>query len=71
MAPVSGAVAAVHVKPGDAVKAGEVVAVMEAMKMEMRLTAEADGTVAAVHAEAGGQAPGGFVLVELNLEGED
>ena len=71
VAPVSGAVAAVNVKPGDAVKAGNVVAVMEAMKMEMRLTAEADGTVAAVNVEAGGQAPGGFVLIELDLESED
>jgi geranyl-CoA carboxylase alpha subunit len=44
---------------------------MEAMKMEMRLTAAADGTVAAVHVEAGGQAPGGFVLIELDLGSED
>ena len=71
VAPVSGAVAAVNVTAGDAVKAGDVVAVMEAMKMEMRLTAEADGTVAAVNVEAGGQAPGGFVLIELDLESED
>ena len=71
VAPVSGAVAAVSVKPGDRVKAGDVVAVMEAMKMEMRLTAEADGAVAAVHVEAGGQAPGGFVLIELDLTSED
>ena len=71
VAPVSGAVAAVNVKPGDTVKAGDVVAVMEAMKMEMRLTAGADGTVAAVNVEAGGQAPGGFVLIELHLTEED
>jgi geranyl-CoA carboxylase alpha subunit len=71
LAPVSGAVVAVHVKPGDAVKAGDVVAVMEAMKMEMRLTAEADGTIAAVHAAEGGQASGGFVLIELDLQTQD
>ena len=70
-APVSGAVAAVNVKPGDAVKAGDVVAVMEAMKMEMRLTAEADGVVAAVHAAEGSQASGGFVLIELDLQSQD
>lgn len=71
VAPVTGAVAAVNVKPGDAVKAGDVVAVMEAMKMEMRLTADADGVVSAVHVAAGSQAPGGFVLIELELAVED
>ncbi|XBQ17149.1 MAG: biotin carboxylase N-terminal domain-containing protein [Oceanicaulis sp.] len=70
-APVSGAVAAVHVKPGDRVTAGQVVAVMEAMKMEMRLEAGADGIVAAVNAETGGQAAGGFVLIELDLQSQD
>jgi acetyl/propionyl-CoA carboxylase alpha subunit len=39
-APVSGAVVAVNVEPGDRVKAGDVLMVMEAMKMEMRLTAK-------------------------------
>ncbi len=70
-APVSGAVVAVNVKPGDTVKTGDVVAVMEAMKMEMRLTAEADGAIAAVHAAEGDQASGGFVLIELDLQSED
>ncbi len=70
-APVSGAVVAVNVEPGDTVKTGDVVAVMEAMKMEMRLTAEADGVVAAVHAAEGSQASGGFVLIELDLQSED
>ncbi len=68
IAPVSGAVVAVNVKPGDAVKAGDVVAVMEAMKMEMRLTADADGVVAAVNAAAGSQASGGALLIELDLD---
>ncbi|MGX6646790.1 ATP-binding protein [Maricaulaceae bacterium MS644] len=70
-APVSGAVAMVNVKPGDAVKAGDVLAVMEAMKMEMRLTADADGTVKAVNTEPGAQAASGFVLIELDLAAQD
>jgi len=70
-APVSGAVAAVNVKPGDTVKPGDVLAVMEAMKMEMRLTAEAAGTVSAVNTEPGAQAASGFVLIELDLTAQD
>ncbi|MFW5661553.1 MAG: biotin/lipoyl-containing protein, partial [Oceanicaulis sp.] len=70
-APVSGAVAAVHVKPGDTVKAGDVLAVMEAMKMEMRLTAGADGVVKSVNSQPGAQAAGGFVLIELELQVQD
>ena len=70
-APVSGAVVAVNVKPGDRVKAGDVLMVMEAMKMEMRLTAQADGVVAAVNAQQGGQAANGAVLIELDMETQE
>ncbi len=41
------------VEEGDEVKAGEELAVVEAMKMENVLRAERDGVVAKVHAEAG------------------
>ena len=68
---MSGAVVAVNVKPGDAVKAGDVLAVMEAMKMEMRLSAEADGVVTGVQAQAGTQAANGAVLIELELQTQD
>lgn len=67
-APVSGAVVAVNVKPGDAVTSGTVLAVMEAMKMEMRLIAAADGMVSAVHTAPGQQAAGGALLIELKIE---
>ena len=71
VAPVSGALVALHVTTGDAVKAGQVLAVMEAMKMEMRLVAEADGVVADIHLQAGAQAPGGMVLIELDLGAQE
>jgi len=70
-APVSGAVVKLAAEPGQSVKAGEVLAVMEAMKMEMRLSAEADGTVSAVHARQGAQANSGSVLIELELKSQD
>jgi len=70
-APVSGAVVAVNVKPGDRVKAGDVLIVMEAMKMEMRLSAAADGEIASVNAQAGAQAANGAVLIELTLNSQE
>lgn len=51
--PMPGTVIAVLAAPGDRVAAGEVVAIVEAMKMEHSLRAPADGTVAEVHVGAG------------------
>ena len=48
-----GLVVAMHVKEGQAVKAGEALCVVEAMKMENILRAERDATVSAIHAETG------------------
>ena len=53
LSPMPGLLVRVSVGPGDAVKAGQEVAVVEAMKMENQLRAEQDGTVAAVLAEPG------------------
>jgi propionyl-CoA carboxylase alpha chain len=46
--PMPGLILAVHVRPGDTVKAGQELCVLEAMKMENVLRAERDGTVAEV-----------------------
>jgi propionyl-CoA carboxylase alpha chain len=51
--PMTGKVIAVLVKPGDAVKAGHTLCIIEAMKMENTLQAPRDGVLAAVHAQAG------------------
>lgn len=64
-APMPGKVIALNVKAGDTVEKGQVVAVMEAMKMEHALTAPRDGVVEAVGAELGAQVPEGEVLVAL------
>jgi 3-methylcrotonyl-CoA carboxylase alpha subunit len=52
-APMTGSVLKVNVAPGDAVKAGDIVIVMESMKMELRIVSEIDGLVAAVRCKAG------------------
>ena len=51
--PMPGLLVKVSVIPGQEVKSGEELAVVEAMKMENVLRAERDGVVAAVHAKAG------------------
>ena len=65
VAPMPGKVLEVLVAQGDAVEAGTPLMVLEAMKMEHRIVAAADGTVAAVHYAAGDQVAQGAVLLDL------
>jgi propionyl-CoA carboxylase alpha chain len=51
--PMPGLVVAIHVAEGQEVKAGETLAVVEAMKMENVLRAERDGVIGKVHAQPG------------------
>ena len=64
-APMPGKVLDVRASPGQAVKRGDPLVVMEAMKMEHTLTAPRDGKVAEVAAIAGAQTAEGVVLVRL------
>ena len=52
-APLPGVVTKILVSEGQAVKKGETVLVLEAMKMENNITAEADGTVSGICVSAG------------------
>ena len=65
MAPMPGRVLAVDVTPGQAVAEGDRLLVLEAMKMEHRLTARAAGTIKAVHVATGDQVADGMMLVEF------
>ena len=67
-APMPGLVKAVFATPGQAVAAGDRLAVLEAMKMEHALLAARDGVVAEVLAEAGSQVEAGAALVRLEAE---
>jgi len=58
----------VQVKAGDSVSKGQTLAVMEAMKMEMALTAPRDGVIETVNAAEGQQVNEGDVLVALAEE---
>ena len=52
-APIAGKVLSVNVKVGDAVKKGQLVAVIEAMKLENEIFASAEGTVKEIRASVG------------------
>ena len=64
-APLPGSVTVVNVKAGDAVKAGQTLIIMEAMKMENEVLAPADGTVTAVHVSGGQAVQQGDALLDL------
>jgi biotin carboxyl carrier protein len=63
--PMSGVVQELHVSPGDEVKAGTVVVVIEAMKMQNELRARHDGTVKAVYVSVGQRVEQGARLLVL------
>jgi propionyl-CoA carboxylase alpha chain len=63
--PMPGLVVSVAVSPGQEVKAGEPLAVVEAMKMENILRADRDATVSKVHAKAGDSLPVDAVILEV------
>ena len=64
-APMPATVLKVHVRAGDAVKKGDTLVLLEAMKMELPLRAAGDGTVAAVFCREGELVQADAVLVEL------
>ena len=65
VSPMQGTVLQLEVAEGDTVEAGQVVAVVEAMKMENEVQSLHAGTVAAVHVQAGQAVQSGQTLIEL------
>jgi 3-methylcrotonyl-CoA carboxylase alpha subunit len=65
MAPMPATVIRVQVKPGDAVRKGDIVLVLEAMKMELPIRAPGEGIVAAVHCREGDLVQPDTALVEF------
>lgn len=65
-APMPGKILKVVAATGQAVKKGEVLIVLEAMKMENEIVASQDGTVASVNVSVGDSVEAGQILVTLN-----
>lgn len=65
-APMPGTILNVNVDVGAAVKKGQVLLVLEAMKMENEITAPNDGVVASVNVQKGKSVNVGEILVSLN-----
>jgi biotin carboxyl carrier protein len=65
-APMPGTIMKTNVSAGQAVKKGDVLCVLEAMKMENDICAPQDGTVASVNVQKGASVASEEVLVTLN-----
>jgi glutaconyl-CoA/methylmalonyl-CoA decarboxylase subunit gamma len=65
IAPLPGTIIEIMVKPGDVIKKGQVLLVMEAMKMENKIQSEKDGVVESVRITPGANVLQGDVLIEL------
>ncbi|MEH7826603.1 acetyl/propionyl/methylcrotonyl-CoA carboxylase subunit alpha [Gemmobacter denitrificans] len=68
LSPMPGLVKAVFVTPGQAVQAGDRLAILEAMKMEHTLTAARDGVIAEILTAPGAQVEAGAALILLAEE---
>jgi 3-methylcrotonyl-CoA carboxylase alpha subunit len=68
-APMMGMIRKVNVAVGDRIKAGDIAAILESMKMELRISSQIDGVVTAVHCHAGDMVERNAVVVIVEADG--
>jgi len=66
MAPMPATVVTINVQPGDEVKRGDILIVLEAMKMELPVRAPGNGTVESIHCRPGELVQPGVSLIDLD-----
>lgn len=66
VAPLAGSVFKVLVSEGEEIEAGQVLLILEAMKMETEITAPAAGTVKEIYVAVGDPVQGGQALIEID-----
>ncbi len=67
-APMPGKILELLCAIGDQVETGQTLIVMEAMKMEHRIAANASGTIAKIHHDVGEQVDAGTTLIDIDEE---
>lgn len=65
-APMPGKILSVKANPGQSVKKGEVILLLEAMKMENEVVAPQDGTIASINVNSGDMVEAGNVLATMD-----
>ena len=65
-APMPGKILGVKLQAGAAVKRGQVILILEAMKMENEIVAPSDGTIATINVSVGDSVEAGATLATLN-----
>jgi propionyl-CoA carboxylase alpha chain len=70
-APIAGLISAIHVQAGDVIRQGQQLFVIEAMKMENIIYADAEATVKAVHVTAPSTVTAGQLVIEFESGEEE
>jgi glutaconyl-CoA/methylmalonyl-CoA decarboxylase subunit gamma len=65
VSPLPGNIIEILVKPGDVIKKGQILLVMEAMKMENKIQSDNEGVVESIRVQVGASVLQGDVLIEL------
>ena len=65
-APMPGKILGIKANVGDAVKKGQAIMILEAMKMENEIVATADGTIVSINTTVGSSVEAGDILATLN-----
>lgn len=67
---IPGTITEIFVKEGQSVKRGDILLILDAMKMQNRLKCPADGIISSVEVKKGDRVPKGTLLLKLEIDSE-